>query len=182
MKKIVLFLAATIALAGCTSTSGVSTTAATPGGSKAKGKPAVAAKAAAHVGSAIVLKGDNGEQMTVTLTRVAATTRATDGFSTPDAGNRYFAAQVKLTNSGTAAYDDSPSNGAKALDSQGQQFDATIVDTIAAGPQLPAAVKIGPGSSALGYLTFQVPAASRITGIQFSLSSGFGNTGEWKIP
>jgi hypothetical protein len=67
-------------------------------------------------------------------------------------------------------------------DSQGQQFNATIVVGIAAGPMFPADVKLTPGNSALGWIVFEVPSAARITTAQFSLSSGFGNAGQWQIP
>ena len=79
------------------------------------------------------------------------------------------------------AYDDSPMNGAKVADKQGQQFNATIVSSIKAGPLLPASVKLPPKGKALGYIPFEVPKASTVTATQFSMDSGFGETGEWLV-
>lgn len=137
-------------------------------------------KPVAHVGSTITLKGDHGT-VAVTLLRVTKT-RATDDFSTPDAGNHYVAVQFRIKNSASSpkAYDDSPSNGAVLIDSKGQQFQSDMVMKIAAGPMLDS-VKVVPGGVALGYIVFQVPNSSRVAHVQFALSSGFGATGQWTV-
>lgn len=177
--------AVTAALVGCSSIAGTSVNT-SPAISPAKPSVphhAAAKPAAAHVGSTINIKGEQaGDVMAVTLVKVAATTTATDQFSTPQAGNRYCAVQFRLASHGRNAYDDAPSNGAVVVDSQGQQFNATIVVSIAAGPLLPAEVKIPPGGTALGWIVFEVPKTARITAVQFALSSGFGNAGQWRIP
>ncbi len=117
----------------------------------------------------------------MTVVKVLDQAGPADSFSAPSPGNKFFAAQFRLSNTGTVAYDDSPSNGAKVLDSQGQQFEATIDDS-AAGPSLPSATKIAPGSSALGYINFEVPMTSKIAKVQFGLNSGFADqTGEWTV-
>jgi hypothetical protein len=103
-----------------------------------------------------------------------------DDFMKPAAGNRFVAVQFKVTNTGTAAYDDSPSNGAKVLDAEGQQFTSALADS-KAGPNLPGSVKLAPGGTAKGFITFEVPSATKVTGAQFSTKSGFGQTAEWKI-
>ena len=134
------------------------------------------------MGSAITLKGNAGGKVTVTLVKVVDPVKSTDGFSAPTAGNRYVAAQFIVQNVGTTAYDDSPANGAKAIDAAGQQFSADItLDKSTAGPGLPAQTKLPPGGKALGFLVFQVPTASKVAKVQFSQNSGFGETGEWTV-
>lgn len=136
----------------------------------------------AHLGDAITLSGnDTGSKISVTAVSVVDPTVATDGFSSPDAGNRYVAVRFRFTNTGTAAYDDSPSNGAKVIDDQGQQFDADLVEKIKAGVVLPAQVKAAPGAVVSGYLVFQVPKTAKLAKVQFSMDSGFGETGEWTL-
>lgn len=49
------------------------------------------------------------------------------------------------------------------------------------GATLPASVKIAPGGRALGYLVFQIPKASRVAKVQFSMDSGFAETAEWTV-
>lgn len=136
----------------------------------------------AHLGDPITLSGnDKGSKITVTAIRVADPARATDGFSSPDKGNRYVAVRFRFTNTGTVAYDDSPSNGAKVIDAQGQQFDSDLVEKINAGVLLPAQVKTPPGGVVVGYIVFQVPRGSKVAKVQFSMDSGFGQTGEWTV-
>ncbi|MCW2758355.1 MAG: hypothetical protein JWO46_2101, partial [Nocardioidaceae bacterium] len=107
---------------------------------------------------------------------------STDGFMEADAGNRIAAVRFSFVNTGTIAYDDAPCNGAKLVDKKGQQYDCDITfSKIAAGPMLPAAVKLSPGNKALGFLAFQVPANVKIAQVQFSQDSGFGETAQWDV-
>jgi hypothetical protein len=138
---------------------------------------------AGHVGSTIALTGESpGEKLSVTLVKVAPTTKATDGFSTPPAGDRYFAAQFRLTNTGTTTYSDAVDNDAVALDAKGQQYQTDIVDSVSAGPEFADQLNIVAGGAALGWIVFDVPAAATITAMQFTLDSGFADTGQWSVP
>ncbi|MDQ1684386.1 MAG: hypothetical protein QOC82_1123 [Frankiaceae bacterium] len=140
------------------------------------------AKTVAHLGDAITLAGnDHGSKISVAAVRVVDPVRATDGFSSPDPGNRYVAVRFRFTNTGSVAYDDAPSNGAKVVDDQGEQFEADFVDKINAGVLLPAQVKAAPGGLVVGYLVFQVPKKAKVAKVQFSMDSGFGETGEWTL-
>ncbi|MBM9507498.1 DUF4352 domain-containing protein [Actinacidiphila acididurans] len=144
----------------------------------AKPKPAVA-----HVGDTLTVHGyENGSQLAVTLVKWLPTAKSSDEFMTPDAGKRYAAAQIRITNTGTAAYSDSPSNGAQVADGSGQRFDSTFAD-VTAGPSMASSVTLKPGDKALGWITFEVPKASTITAVQFTMDSGFADeVGEWRIP
>jgi len=144
--------------------------------------PAATTPAAAKVGDSITLKGNTpGSEVTVVVTKVVDPTSSTDGFSTPAAGSRYVAVQFQINNTGTAAYSDAPSNGAKVADSSGQQFSSTYTSAVSAGPTLPGTVKLTPGGKALGYIVFEVPTASKVSMVQFGTDSGFGGTGEWQV-
>ncbi|PNG21753.1 hypothetical protein C1J00_12990 [Streptomyces cahuitamycinicus] len=135
------------------------------------------------MGDSLDLTGlEDGESLAVTVVKVVDPARAENDFSTPDAGKRFVAVQFRLKNTGTAAYSDSPSNGARLVDAQGQSFDPTYEDT-AAGPGFPGSVTAAPGDSVLGFITFEVPVGSRIAKVQFTMSSGFaGDTGQWEVP
>ena len=149
-----------------------------PAGGKAKAAPK--AKAAAKVGDTIALKGFDGSA-DVTVVKVVDKPKGADEFSTPDKGNRFYAVQFKIKDTGGKAYSDSPSNGAKVVDSKGQSYDADFNDT-KAGPGFPGTVNIASGSSGLGFITFQVPAGAKITQIQFGLDSGMADqTGQWNV-
>ncbi|MFF3017733.1 DUF4352 domain-containing protein [Streptomyces sp. NPDC057939] len=144
-------------------------------------KPSPAASAA--VGATLDLTGlTDGEGLAVTLVKVVDPARTGNPYSTPEAGSRLVAVQFRLKNTGTAVYQDSPSNGAKVVDEQGQQFGSAYQDTTA-GPGFPGSITVAPGDTGLGFITFEVPRASRVTKVQFAMDSGFSpNTGQWSVP
>ncbi|WP_103510135.1 DUF4352 domain-containing protein [Streptomyces sp. SM13] len=136
----------------------------------------------AKVGDTITLKGqDDGEQVDAVLKKVVDPAPSADEFFGPEDGNRWIAAQFELTNTGKAPYSDSPSNGAQVADADGQRFQATFADT-SAGPSMTSDAKVPPGEKVLGWITFEVPKASKIVTVQFGLNSGFAEqTGQWKV-
>jgi hypothetical protein len=163
-----------IGTAGCAATD-VNTT---PDGSKAKG----GTSSSARIGQPVTIKGNaDGSKLQVTAKRVV-NTRSTDQFSSVDKGKRLVAVQFVLVNTGTATYDDAPSNGATVIDKAGRQYEAdAFFDSVAAGEQFPTAMKLAPGNRALGYLVFQVPVKATVAQVQFSMDSGFGQTAQWDV-
>jgi Domain of unknown function (DUF4352) len=158
-------------------TTGTSGGANTPGGGNAAAKVA-----AAGIGSTITLSGDNtGEQMAVTVTKVISDAKPGDEFSSPDSGKRLYAVQFRLKDAGSAAYSDSPSNGAAVVDSIGQSYQASL-DNAAGCQSFPGTENIAVGATGLGCIVFEVPEAAKITEVQFTLDSGFGpQTGQWSV-
>jgi hypothetical protein len=186
-------LAALIAVAvGCSDDEKVTTEpAASPPATSAPAEPSATSEtpsptlpptASAAVGDTLDLTGtEDGEALAVTVVKVVDPARAENEYSSPDAGKRFVAVQFRLKNTGTAVYSDSPSNGARLVDTQGQQFDTTYEDT-AAGPGFPGSVTVAPGDTALGFITFEVPADSTIAKVQFAMNSGFApTTGQWNV-
>ncbi|MFF4211953.1 DUF4352 domain-containing protein [Streptomyces sp. NPDC001796] len=149
---------------------------------KATEKPAAKKPDVAQVGDTITVKGtQDGSQLDVTVVKMVDPAKSSDDFMTPDPGKRYVGVQFRLVNTGSAAYSDSPSNGAQVADGQGQQFESTLAD-ITAGPSMSADVKLKPGAKALGWIVFEVPKGSKVATVQFTMDSGFANqTGEWKL-
>ncbi|WP_433064291.1 DUF4352 domain-containing protein [Dactylosporangium sp. CS-033363] len=140
------------------------------------------APAPAAVGGSLTLHGNrDGEQVTVTVLRVADAVQAADGVCGPGEGNRFVAVQLRIANTGTVVYDDLPDDGTALVDTGGQRFDARFTATTV-GPAFPAAGKVATGASTEGYVTFAVPAADRLATVQFTMDSGFADeTGEWQL-
>ncbi|MGW3571849.1 DUF4352 domain-containing protein [Streptomyces sp. NPDC000941] len=136
----------------------------------------------ARVGDTITLSGqDDGEQLDVTMKKWLDPAKSADEFTTPAAGKRWVAVQIQLTNTGTTTYSDSPSNCIQAADADGQRFDATFGD-ITAGPQMTSDLKLPAGDKALGWVVIEVPKASKVATLQFTMNSGFADeTGQWEI-
>ncbi|MFF4342210.1 DUF4352 domain-containing protein [Kitasatospora sp. NPDC001540] len=192
MRRVATLLASSLLLAACTSTAHVTTTANSPtpatsdpdlltASASASASPSASAATAA-VGSTIALKGTgDGEACDVTVVKVVDPAAPKDQYSSPEAGKRYVAVQFRLKNTGTASYSDSPGNGAQLVDTEGQRFTDTYQETTA-GPSFSGSVAIAPGDTALGFVTFEVPASSRIAKVQFALNSGFANgIGQWTV-
>ena len=139
--------------------------------------------ATARVGSAITLSGNSsGEQMAVTVVKVISSALPGDEFTSAPAGDRLYAVQFRLRDTGTAAYSDAPSNGAAVTDSAGQSYQAGLADTASGCPAFPGTENIAPGSAGLGCIVFEVPEKAKITAVQFTLDSGMGpQTGQWEV-
>ncbi|WP_413797101.1 DUF4352 domain-containing protein [Streptomyces iranensis] len=137
---------------------------------------------AARIGDTITLSGqDDGEKLDVTMEKWLDPAKSADEFTTPAAGKRWVAVQIQLTNTGTTTYSDSPSNCVQAADTDGQRFDSTFGD-ITAGPQMTSDLKLPAGDKALGWVVIEVPKASKVATLQFTMNSGFADqTGQWKI-
>lgn len=175
-------LVAIIGLTGCTTGNSVNTKADKPGhAAKNNSGGGSSSSSAAKIGDALTVKGMD-TTVSVTATKFVPVARSTDQFMKPGKGKRYVAVQFQITNKGSKAYDDSPSNGAKVIDGQGQQYDASMMDPeTAAGPNFPASVKIVPGGKALGFIVFEVPMKAKITQVQFAMDSGFSDAGQWNV-
>ncbi len=136
----------------------------------------------ATTGDTITLKGQTGETIAVTLTKWADPARSGNEYFGPEAGKRWVAGQFRLKNIGAGVYDDSPSNGVQAADGAGQRYDATIADSITQGPLMPSELKLAKGDSALGWIVIEVPKGAKVTRVQLTLDSGFGDeTGQWSL-
>jgi hypothetical protein len=160
---------------------GVTTAGTTPSAS-ARASAAARKSAAAGIGSAIVLSGNSsGEQMTVTVTKVWAHAEPATQFDGASAGDRLYAVQFRLGDTGSAAYSDAPSNGAVVVDSAGQSYQSSL-DNAAECDSFPGTENIAAGASGLGCIVFEVPVKAKITVVQFTLDSGMGpQTGQWNI-
>jgi hypothetical protein len=120
--------------------------------------------------------------MDVTVTKVISHAQPADEFSSPGAGKRFYAVQFKLANTGSAAYSDSPSNGAAVVDADGQSYDSTF-SSVAGCQEFPGTENIAAGDTGLGCVTFEVPTGAKITKVQFTLDSGMGpDTAQWAVP
>lgn len=160
-------------------------TSGTAGITGTSGQTAAAAQApaTARVGSAITLSGnDSGEKMAVTVTKVISSASPGDEFTSAPAGDRLYAVQFRLDDTGSAAYSDAPSNGAEVVDSSGQSYESSITDAASGCASFPGTENIASGASGLGCIVFEVPKAAKITEVQFTLDSGMGpQTGQWDV-
>lgn len=136
----------------------------------------------AQVGSVITLAGvSNGEQLSVTVTKVYNEAQPIDQYNKAPGGERLYAVVFRLKNTGTAGYSDAPSNMALVFDSTGQSY-PTEYDDVTECQSFPAVISIPAGSSSAGCIAYEVPIDSKISMVQVILDSGYGpQTGDWKV-
>ena len=132
-------------------------------------------------GRTLSLNGSiSGERIRVTFIRYANNATSKDTFFGPSRGKRYFAAQFRITNTGSVVYVDSPANGARVIDTKGKSYRTTfLVSKLRLGKVFEAAVSLKTGESEVGYLVFEVPKNRKIHQVQFAENSGFGQVGTW---
>jgi hypothetical protein len=134
-----------------------------------------------QAGRTLSLNGTiSGERIRVTFLRFVNSAHSKDAFFGPSPGKRYFAAQFRITNTGSAQYVDSPANGARVIDSRGRSYRTTfLVGALREGKVFDAAVRLEAGSTEVGYLTFEIPKSAKVHQVQFAENSGFGQVGTW---
>lgn len=181
-----LTAAVLLALTACGPEDSVNTTPKKTTSKAAEDKPATETaekkQQTAAVGDTLTLKGiEDGEQLDVTLKQWLPTAKPGTEYDIPQDGKRWAAAQFELVNTGSKVYADSPSNGAKAADAEGQRFDSWFGE-ISAGPAMSSDVNLPKGEKALGWIVFEVPKDSKIVTVQFGMNSGFAEqTGQWTV-
>ncbi|WP_394303997.1 DUF4352 domain-containing protein [Sphaerimonospora cavernae] len=117
----------------------------------------------------------------MTVAKVFDRATPANEFSKPEAGNRFVAIELRLENKGRAVYDDSPSNGAKLIDDQGQQYRPTFGD-VREGVDFRGSVSVASGDMRKGVLVFELPVNVKPAKFQFALNSGFADQkGEWVL-
>jgi len=170
------------ALTGCSSLSGgtVTTTANTPAPPAARASATPPAKPAT-VGDSVSVTGFQGVKLTVQLVKVFPDAQGADQFTSPDSGKRFYAVQLRITDTASSAWSDSPDNCVKLKDASGQQFESDLSD-VTAGQSF-GSVNLAPGDSVLGVVVFQVPTGDKPVKMQFTPDSGMADSAaQWNLP
>ena len=130
----------------------------------------------------ITLTGNSsGEKMAVAVTKIISHAPPASDLDAPLSGKRLYAVQFRLDDTGSAAYSDSPSNGAAVVDSAGQSYQSSF-ESAARCESFPGSENIAAGDKGLGCIVFEVPVEAKITKVQFTLDSGLGpQTGQWAV-
>jgi uncharacterized protein DUF4352 len=140
------------------------------------------------VGTAVVLAGADDAsgagtlRMAVKVKNVVPTAFGRGAFENPRKGERFTAVRFVFKNIGPTPYRDSPTFGAKVVDSAGHGYDPTVA-TVTAGPGFARVVTLARGQSRSGYIVFAVPKTARIVSVRYALNAGYAHElGEWTVP
>jgi len=136
-----------------------------------------------HVASTLTVtmqgSGVNTTNADVTLVKVIDPAQGSNDLTTPDTGKRFVGAEFQIASSG-GAIDDDAEIDASLVGSDNQTY-ASDFDDIAGCTDFDAgAVKLAPGESSTGCVTFQVPSRVTVKAVKFGTETG--TTGEWLVP
>lgn len=136
------------------------------------------AKPVAHVGATLSLT--RGEQ--VTLTQVIDPAQGTQ-YESPDPGKRFAAVVFKVTDVSQKAASGDANVDASVIGSDDQTYSPDF-DTVTECTDFNyGSFQLGPGESATGCITFQLPTPVRVAKVQWAPGGGFsGEFAEWLVP
>jgi hypothetical protein len=139
----------------------------------------------AVIGQSIVLSGvDDASgtgvlKLSVSVKKVVPTAAGKGAFEKPRKGERFAAVRFVFKNVGPTAYHDSPTFGAKLIDTTGRGYDPTVA-TVSAGAGFPRVLNLPHGRSRSGYIVFAVPKKAHISCVRYALNAGDADEmGEW---
>lgn len=133
------------------------------------------------IGGQVRLSGANDLEMMATVERVVDPVYGSE-YDTPASGKRYVAVELRLTNTGTVPYSDSPSNGASMTFGDDREATASLLTGGPCEGGFASSSKIAVGAKRRGCIVFEVPKANTIKTFQLTLDSGFADqTGIWNI-
>lgn len=130
------------------------------------------------IGTSIALASTD-TRLDVTLLELADPAPPTEFFE-PEPGNKLVAIRLRLVNTGSADYTDTPTIGAVLIDSSSQQYTSAFFST-QLGPDL-GSVRILPDDVRTGWITFEVAEAVTPAKLQWTADAGFADDiGQWDL-
>jgi hypothetical protein len=175
---------AALALAGCgTSTvtpTAQKTTAPAQSSSGASASPSPTQHQQAHVGDQFTVTLENGTKYEVMLQRVDQQASPANEFEAAQPGHHLAAAQLRV--SATTSVDENANNNATATGSDEQAYTSSIASVAEGTNFANGQIRLQPGSSLVGWVTFELPDGVRITKVQWTPASGFSaQAAEWLV-
>jgi hypothetical protein len=132
------------------------------------------------LGHAVTL-ADGRLRMAVAVTKVLSSAKGRGTYEQPRKGERFAAVRFVLKNVGETDYQDSPTFGAKLVDTTGQGYDPTVA-AVTAGPGFARVVRLPHGRARSGFVVFAIPRRARIARVEYALNAGDApERAEWRV-
>jgi hypothetical protein len=159
----------------------VNTTASTSNSGSSSKSGSNTSNPTAHVGATVDVGGGKG--LAVTLNQVIDPASGADQYTTPNAGDRFVAVDIKIVNNGTAAFSDDANSDVTLIGTDNQSYTADFDNVNECTNFNSGQYTLAPGESTTGCVVFQVPDAVNTAKVQFQIQSGLSqSTGEWLVP
>ena len=158
----------------------VNTTASTSSSPGSKSSSS-SSSATAHVGSTVNIGGSKG--LAVKLNQVIDPAQGADQYTTPNAGDRFVAIDLTITNNGSASFSDDANDDVTLIGTDNQSYTADFDNVSECTNFSNGQFTLTPGESSTGCVVFQVPTGVNTAKVQFQPNAGFsGSTGQWLVP
>ncbi len=132
-------------------------------------------------GSTIKLETRGCVSLTVALKAIVDPARGA-GQSAPLPGDRFLATKFTVTNrSSSQSLADAANINATVVRSNSQTYTSAIADVAGCSNFANGDYQLAPGAAATGCVVFQLPASVKATAVKWTVDSGSGELGEWKV-
>ena len=173
-------LSTRVAEAGATSPEHRTTKAPAQSPSAAPASPSPAQQQQAHVGDQFTVALENGTKYQMTLLRVDQQASPANEFEAAEPGHHLAAAQFRVT--ATTSVDENANNNATATGSDEQAYTPSLASVAEGTNFANGQIRLQPGGSLIGWVTFELPDGVRITKVQWTPASGFSaQAAEWLV-
>ncbi len=116
----------------------------------------------------------------VTLLAVTDPAQGANQFTNPDAGKRFVATQMKVSNSGNGILSDDANNDVTIIGSDNQTYTADLNSLAGCTNFNSGSYALSPDDTSTGCVAFQLPTGVTTSKVRFALFGGV--KGEWLVP
>ena len=135
-----------------------------------------------RIGSSFELKDGSGNLYRVTLTKVIDPATGKNQFTVPVAGKRFVGLVFRVKALTGSPRDEDANNDAAVIGSNGQNYSADFGGIAGYTNFDHGAIRVSPGETVTGSVTFQLPEDVKVSTVQWTALSGFGSAVEWIGP
>ncbi|MGD1011310.1 MAG: hypothetical protein ABR925_02065 [Acidimicrobiales bacterium] len=129
-----------------------------------------------HVGQSWTITDDSGDNVTVGLVAVIDPAHGASEFATPDAGHRFMAVKIVVTNNAPGTFSDDLDTDVTMIGSDGKTYTATL-DPVAGCTNFNAGLVALPGdASVTGCVAFELPTVVKAAQVDFLPSADHGGS------
>jgi hypothetical protein len=131
------------------------------------------------IGATQLVHDSNKNALAVTITQPTDPATGTDQFNQPNAGYRFVAVGMNLTNQGTGTISDDANLDVHVIGTDDQAYPADF-DSVAECTNFSyGQFTLLPGGTESGCVVFQLPLGVNVKLVQFSLGYGFLDVAQW---
>jgi hypothetical protein len=131
------------------------------------------------IGATQLVHDSNKNTLAVTITPLIDPATGTDQFDQPNAGYRFVAVEMNLTNQGTGTISDDANNDTHVIGTDNQAYPVDFDSVTDCTNFSYGGYTLLPGGTESGCVLFQIPLGVNVKLVQFSLGYGYLDVAQW---